>query len=87
MPTQDTDSREPKSKPRRVLSPWQGIVWWGLPVAIITAVARQDRDYGTSLAGFLSKNFAITLVINLVITGVIGGLIFAWILNRLFSRK
>jgi len=26
-------------------------------------------------------------VINLVITGVIGGLIFAWIVNRLFSRK
>jgi hypothetical protein len=75
------------AKRKRVLSPWQGIVWWGVPVAIVTAVARQDRDYGISLAGFLSANFAITLVINLVITGVIGGLIFAWLVNRLFSRK
>ena len=87
MTGQTSDSRERKVGPRRVLSPWQGILWWGVPVAIVTAVARQDRDYGTSLAGFLSLNFAITLAINLVITGVIGGLIFAWLLNRLFSRK
>jgi hypothetical protein len=87
MAGQGTDPRDRGTKRPRVLSPLQGILWWGVPVAIITAVARQDRDYGTAFSGFLSAHFAIVLLINLLITGVLGGLAFSWLVNRLFGRK
>ncbi|MDQ2767359.1 MAG: hypothetical protein M3Y30_09410 [Gemmatimonadota bacterium] len=87
MAKQGTNPRESDAKRLRILSPWRGILWWGVPVAIVTAVARQDRDYGTALAGFLTANFAITLLINLAISGVIGGLIFSWLVNRFLGRK
>jgi hypothetical protein len=77
----------PGSKSRLVLSTWQGIVWWGLPVAIITAVMRHARDHGTAFAGFLTTDFAIQLGINVVITGLLGGSLFAWLLRRMFDRK
>ena len=78
------DSETGESRP--IFPVWKGIVWWGMPTAIITAVMRQDREYGTALAGFLTWDFAIQLGLRLLIVGCLGGWAYAKLFRRIARR-
>lgn len=77
----------PVANAERLFPAWKGIVWWGLPVAIISAVYIHDEHYGTSLAGFLTVEFAVHLVVSILITGFAGGWFFARFMDDHLRRK
>ena len=65
----------------RVATSW-GVIWWGIPVSIITTFARVRRQGPLSWSVFQNPEFWITFAITLIITGVCGGLFFEWMMMK-----
>jgi hypothetical protein len=59
-----------------------GVIWWGLPVAIVSSVWLHVREFGLSLASFARGEFWIRLSIAVVLIGFVGGNQFAHVLRR-----
>ena len=59
-----------------------GVIRWGLPVAITSTLWLHSREFGFSWVSLWNAIFWIRLAINLVITGVIGGNVFGYLMRR-----
>lgn len=59
-----------------------GVIWWGLPTAIVGSVWLHGDRYGFGWSEFWSARFALRLAINLVIVGVLGGHMFGGLMGR-----
>ncbi len=59
-----------------------GVIWWGIPLAVISSVWQHVREEGAGWDRLFTTRFFIRLVIALIITGVIGGNLFQWIITR-----
>jgi hypothetical protein len=57
-----------------------GVSWWGLPVALTSAVLLHGRASGFQWRSFGSVEFAVRLLVGLFI-GVIGGNIFGRVMK------
>jgi hypothetical protein len=60
----------------------KGIFYWGIPTALLMSIQQHGRKYGYELSGFLTMDYAETLAIALLVTGIVGGIIFAWFMDR-----
>jgi hypothetical protein len=60
-----------------------GIIWWGLPGAVVLAVWTTWMAHGYAWRNLLTVEFLIRLVVSVVIFGVIGGRSFARGMRRL----
>jgi hypothetical protein len=65
----------------RILSS-SGVVWWGIPTALLTTYFRVRRESGWSWAIVTTGGFWLELMVALVITGVLGGLAFEWTMRK-----
>ena len=65
---------------RIVTSP--GVRQWGMPVAVMTTIWQAGSERGLHWATFASWNFGRQLLIALIVTGVLGGLAFEWIMKK-----
>ena len=59
-----------------------GVVWWGIPTALVTTYFRVRRETGWSWAIVTSAGFWLELVSSLLITGVLGGFAFEWTMTK-----
>ena len=50
-----------------------GVVWWGLPVAVVFAVWMTGRSIGFTWRNLLTLEFLVWLVMSLLFIGVLGG--------------
>ena len=66
---------------RRVVSS-PGVRQWGVPVAVMTTIWQAGSKRGLHWATFVSRDFALRLLIALLITGVLGGLAFEWMMKK-----
>ena len=53
-----------------------GIVWWGLPTAIVFAVWTTWKSLGYSWRNLLTLDFLLYLIVSIVFIGVFGGRMF-----------
>ena len=65
----------------RILSS-PGVVWWGMPTALMTTYLRVRREGGWSWGVLKAGGFWIELVIALLVTGILGGLAFEWTMRK-----
>lgn len=72
-------------------TPWfsaqKGILWWGIPTAVLASYWIQVDGHGNALSGFLSREFLISLILNLVVIGYLGGRWFAKALDSHLRSK
>ena len=61
----------------------KGILWWGLPTAIMLAVWLHGRWYGFALRSLWSIEFLIILLGCIIFVGILGGRMF----GRTLARK
>jgi hypothetical protein len=73
MSTEQTPSRRGRLW-RYLTAP--GVIWWGLPTAIVGSVWLHGDRYGFGWSDFVSARFALRLAINLAVVGVLGGNLF-----------
>ena len=59
-----------------------GVIRWGLPVAITSTLWLHWREFGFSWASLWGAQFWIRLAVNVVITGIIGGNVFGYLMAR-----
>jgi hypothetical protein len=60
-----------------------GVVWWGIPTALLSTYWRVKRETGWSWGIVTSGGFWVDLVIVLLFTGVFGGLAFEWTMRKI----
>ena len=59
-----------------------GVVWWGIPAALLSTYLRVRRETGWSWEVVGTGRFWANLAVTLLITGVLGGLAFGWAMGR-----
>lgn len=67
---------------QRRITAMQGVVWWGLPVAVGFAIWFFRRAYPVGTTRYLSLEFGVILLVSILVVGVGGGRTFARMLNR-----
>ena len=66
---------------RRIVSS-PGVRQWGVPVAVMTSIWQAGSEHGLHWSTFLNRDFGLRLLIALLITGVLGGLAFEWMMKK-----
>lgn len=83
----DSDEQRPKQDCAEAKSfassEWKGVLWWGLPTAIISAVWLHGKWYGFGLRGLWSIEFLFIVAGCIIFVGVLGGRMF----GRTLARK
>jgi hypothetical protein len=64
----------------------KGIIWWGIPTAVILAVWLHGKWYGFGLSRLWSVEFLVLLLSCLLFVGVLGGLMFGRVLGAASER-
>jgi hypothetical protein len=81
------EEQRPDDKVGRLRFVRFGILAWGLPMALFTAIPGHWERTGGSLSAFLSLHFVLSLLASLLLFGLIGGWLWGramwWAFNRL----